>query len=112
MENKRNNNIEDILNSLDGTPRAAAPDFFYTRLKAKMEKQLTPQPARGWKLRPAYVITALILVLAVNATMLIKGNNTTADNSVVAIDIESDQSIAAEYNLYENSIIYDLNQDK
>jgi hypothetical protein len=112
MENKRNNNIEDILNSLDGSQRAAAPDFFYTRLRAKMEKGLTPQPTRGWKLKPAYVIAALILALSVNAAVLLKGNNGSTDGGgVVAID-ESEQSIAAEYNLYENNIVYDLNQDK
>ncbi|NOT52858.1 MAG: hypothetical protein HOP10_16495 [Chitinophagaceae bacterium] len=111
MSTKRNNNIEDILNSLDGAGRAVAPDFFYTRLKARMEKGLAPEPNRGWRLKPAYVIASLVLVLVANATMLIKGDNS-SDNTVVAIDTESDQSIAAEYNLYENSIVYDLNQDK
>ena len=29
--------IEQILQSLDANQRASAPDFFYTRLKARME---------------------------------------------------------------------------
>ena len=37
MDNNRNKKIEDILGSLDTNQRAPAPDFFYTRLKARME---------------------------------------------------------------------------
>ena len=33
-----NNKTEEILNSLDGLQRATSLDFFYTRLRAKMEK--------------------------------------------------------------------------
>ena len=112
MENKRNNNIEDILNSLDGSRPATAPDFFYTRLRARMEKGLVPEKTRGWKLQPVYIVTALILALAVNAVVLFQGNNNDNDSTFASNDPESEQSIAAEYNLYENNIVYDLNQDK
>ena len=39
MNNEQNKKVEDILSSLDGVQKAVAPDFFYTRLKARMEKQ-------------------------------------------------------------------------
>jgi len=111
MENNRNNNIEDILNSLDNSQRAAAPDFFYTRLVARMEKALPVKNNTGWRLKPVYVIGALLMVLAVNAVVLLKGQsetgNFTADN-----DESVQQSIAAEYSLNDNNSVYDLNQDK
>ena len=112
MENKRNNKIEDILNSLDGSRPAAAPDFFYTRLRARMEKGFVPEKTRGWKLQPVYIVTSLILALAVNAVVLFRGNTNDNDPTFAANDLESEQSIAAEYNLNENNIVYDLNQDK
>lgn len=111
MENNRNNNIEDILNSLDNSQRAAAPDFFYTRLVARMERVLPVKTNTGWRLKPVYVIGALLMVLAVNAVVLLKGQsetgNFTADN-----DESVQQSIAAEYSLNDNNSVYDLNQDK
>ena len=117
MDNNRNSRIEEMLNSLDGSKRAAAPDFFYTRLKAKMlarleggEKELSNSNSRGWMLRPVYIVSALLLVLAINAFVFLKGDNettTTADNNESV-----QQSIAAEYSLNDNNTVYDLNQDK
>ena len=34
--------IDEILSGLDGVQRASAPEFFYTRLKARMEKGFEP----------------------------------------------------------------------
>ena len=115
MENNRNKKIEDILGSLDNTKGAAAPDFFYTRLKARMEKGFEPAVPRSWILRPAYALVAILLVLVINAAVIVNGN-TVADNSVTAAtggdNTESFQSIAAEYSLNDNNTLYDLNPDK
>ncbi len=111
MEKRNNNNLEDILGSLDGSQRAMAPDFFYTRLKARMEKGLPQQPARGWQLKPAYVIGALLLVLGLNAAVLLNGKND--DTALLPDGTETaQQSIASEYSVFDNNIVYDLNQDK
>lgn len=116
MSTQNNKKIEEILNSLDGVKRAPAPDFFYTRLKARMlarledgEKDVLPAPARSRILKPAYALVALILVLLVNAAVILKGN---AADAVSANETESLQSIAAEYNLNDVSSLYDLNEDK
>ncbi len=116
MDNERNNRIEEMLNSLDGSKRAAAPDFFYTRLRAKMlarleggERGLTNNHSRNWKLRPVYIISALLLVISINVFVFLRGRDetTTADNNESV-----QQSIAAEYSLNDNNTVYDLNQDK
>lgn len=110
MNTEKNKRIEDILNSLDGTQRAAAPDFFYTRLKARMEKELTSGRNRSWAIRPAYAFAALTLVLLVNAFVLLQKDEagSIADTGT---DTDYAQSVAADYSLNDNSI-YDLNEDK
>jgi hypothetical protein len=105
------NKIEEILNSLDGNQRAEPPAFFYTRLKARMERELG-QKAKGsktWILRPAYALMALMMVLVINITVILKEKpaTDTGNNG----DTETVQSIAAEYSLNDNNILYDLTPD-
>lgn len=98
MDNKRNNRTEEVLNSLDGIQKATMPDFFYTRLKARMEKGFEPVAKRSWIFKPAYAVAALLLVLILNAAVIFKNRETKQINNP---EIESLQSIAAEYNLNE-----------
>ena len=110
MNNSKNSKIEEILGSLDGIQKATAPDFFYTRLKARMEKGLEPESKRPWILRPAFALTVLVGVLLVNAAVIFQK----CDAAETAInDAEQFQSIAAEYNLNDNNtILFEINQDK
>ena len=111
MDNKGNNRIEEVLSSLDGSKRAAAPDFFYTRLRARMERGLTKNYNRDWILRPVYIVTALLLVIALNVFVFLRGQEETT--TVTADNNESiQQSIAAEYSVNDINTVYDLNQDK
>ncbi len=111
MDNKGNTRIDEVLESLDGCKRASAPGFFYTRLKARLEKGLPPKPGPEWILRPVYVISALLLVIALNIFVFLRGKDekttTTADNNESV-----QQSIASEYSLNDMNTVYDLNQDK
>jgi len=109
MNTDKNKKIDDILKSLDGIQRASAPDFFYTRLKAKMEKSLETGNLKPTLLRPAYAFVAIIIVVLMNAAVLFKS---TSDNNNTATETESLQSIAAEYSLTDNNNLYDLIQDK
>ena len=96
MKPQDNNRIEDILNSLDEAQRATTPAYFYTRLKARMEKGIEPSVSRPWILRPAYALVALVLVILINAAVIFQGQDTAENNNP---DTETYQSIAAEYNL-------------
>ena len=109
MENNGNNRIDEVLNCLDGVQRASAPDFFYTRLRARMEKGIAADNKPNWVLRPAYIFTVLLLIIAVNAFVFLKNQDqeTVVDNNETV-----QQSIAAEYNLYDINTVYDLNQEK
>ena len=61
--------VDEHLQSLKGMQEAGTDEFFYTRLKARMEKNKLEQ---GWSfpLKPAWVIGSLVLLLAVNGFML------------------------------------------
>ncbi len=95
---KPENKTEEILNSLDGMAKATAPDFFYTRLKARMEKELGKKEnlKRPWILRPVFAIATLGVILLVNAAVIFQGN----DNSEsTTIETDTYQAIAAEFKL-------------
>ena len=110
MNTHSNKKVEEILNSLDGINRAAIPDFFYTRLKARMEKSLEPSIKKSWILRPAFALTTLAAVLLINAVVILKGD--TGKDDTATNDSETLQSIAAEYSLNDNNSVYDLTPDK
>ena len=106
--NNDGNKIEEILGSLDGNQRAAVPDFFYTRLKARMEKGYEHIGHKSWVLRPVYAMAALVVVLLINAAVIFN-ENTEKETAVT----DTLQSVAAEYSLNDNSTnLYDLNMVK
>lgn len=111
MNNEKNNRIEQILNSLNGNQRAEVPEFFYTRLKARMERELGQENINNkfWILRPAYALVTLVVVLVINIAVILNGEQATDNNSNG--DTETAQSIAAEYSLNDNNIMYDLTPD-
>jgi hypothetical protein len=73
MQNKfSQNKVESIMESLGGIQPAAAPDFFYTRLKGKM--QLMEEKKTFFLLRPAFITAALSLFFIVNVFSLLNMN--------------------------------------
>jgi hypothetical protein len=109
MDNKKSNKIEDILISLDRVKRAPAPDFFYTRLIARMEKRIESGKKKPFLLRPAFALSAAVVVLVMNAALLF-GRQEQEETNPLA-DTEKYQSIASEYSLNEN-ILYDISPEK
>jgi hypothetical protein len=109
MKIESNKKVEEILSSLDGCQRVSAPDFYYTRLRARMEGR--SGKSYNWILRPIYVVAALLLLLIVNTIVLLKGQNETSTTASDNLEVIQ-QSIAAEYSLNDNNSMYDLNQDK
>ncbi len=70
--NTSDQRTERILGSLDGLQRSAAPDFFYTRLTGRMQREEGPVKEKFILLRPAFITAALSLVLVVNIFSLMK----------------------------------------
>jgi hypothetical protein len=112
MENEKNRMIEQVLGSFDGIKKATAPDFFYTRLKARMEKGVEPFVMRKRVLYPAYALATVIIVMLVNAAILFTKNNDAASDITLNSESENLQSIAAEYSINDVNSIYDLNEER
>ena len=113
MDTRKENRINEILNSLDGCTQATAPDFFYTRLKARMEKDAVPAARTSWMLRPAYAFAGMAIILLINVLAVF--NQPGTEDNTAATEVDTFQSLASEYRLNEgNSSIsmYNLNQDK
>ena len=72
MENKR---TEEILESLGSLQKAAAPDYFYTRLVAKMENEMPVKRKTFLLLRPAFITAVLSIVLVINVASLLLLND-------------------------------------
>ena len=72
MENKR---TEEILESLNSLQKAAAPDYFYTRLVVRMENEIPVKRKTFLLLRPAFVTAMLSIVLAINVASLLLLND-------------------------------------
>jgi hypothetical protein len=73
--------VDDHLQSLQGIQETGTDDFFYTRLKARMQGD---EHQQGWSfpLRPVWVIGTLTLLLAVNGFMLSQEFKSSAQNTV------------------------------
>ena len=103
-----NNKEQRILNSLDGLQKAAAPDFFYTRLIGRMENE-QPEYNTGWQLRPVILTISLSVVLLVNIMVLTQLNTQSAGKRTVpsvtsAGEGNTVQSFANAYNLNTESV--------
>jgi hypothetical protein len=112
MSTEKNRRTDEILNSLEGVKRAGVPDFFYTRLMARMEKGLPAGNNKTWILKPVYAMAVIILVLIINAFVFFNTKDDESTSEIVNDNETLQQSIAAEYSLTDNNSIYDLNTDK
>ena len=69
-----------ILNSLDGLKKAEAPDFFYTRLKGRMQHESGHITWPFQLLRPLWVTSALVFLLVVNVFSIMQLNRPSGKN--------------------------------
>ncbi|HVT86267.1 MAG TPA: hypothetical protein VHD35_13770 [Chitinophagaceae bacterium] len=103
MKKENEKKSEGILSSIDGIQRAPAPDFFYSRLRARMEKEMPVTAIRRTILQPAFIISGLTLLLLINAIALLRSNSNV--NTVTTPTKENDnlQIIATAYHINEIS---------
>ena len=62
------------MESLNGLQKAVTPDFFYTRLTGRMQKETEPVSKPFFLLRPAFITAALSLVFIINIFSLTQLN--------------------------------------
>jgi hypothetical protein len=110
MNEQKAQKIELVLNSLDNCSKASAPDFFYTRLKARMERTVEPANIRSLYFRPAVVMGLLVFLVTANTALMIDRQINVSET--LQADTDYTQSMAIEYKLQDNGNIYDVNQDR
>lgn len=92
-----------ILKSLNGLKKAEAPDFFYTRLKGRMQLELVPE-SRPF-LRPVWLSTTLVLLLLVNVFSVLKLNHPDVKLKDQSVEKPASlESFADAYNLNTTSV--------
>jgi hypothetical protein len=104
MQNKfSESKVQSIMESLGGMQPAAAPDYFYTRLKGRMQPE--EQKKTIFILRPAFITAALSLFLIVNIFSLITIRKAQPEPvSVQNNKPATIESFAAAYNMNTGSV--------
>lgn len=71
MEKNLDDEVEKTLRALEGITRAEPRPFLYTRLKARMEQYAEPMGQIRWRLRQAYLVASLALLVGLNVGAVI-----------------------------------------
>ncbi len=99
MERKSTPLVDEHLQSMQEIQEVGTDDFFYTRLKARLQREKSQQ---GWSfpLKPVWIVGTLALLLAVNGFMLsqqLKIKSTTSASSLQSFAESYDQTISSSY---------------
>lgn len=103
MENRE----DKILDSLAGLQKASAPDYFYTRLIGRMQREEEPVRKPVLVLRPVFLSSVLAVFLMINVFFLVQWNKPVDRPEVVKKDQPATiESFAKAYNL-ETETVYE-----
>jgi hypothetical protein len=110
MSTKSHNNsrrIDEVLESLEGVQRAKAPDFLYTRLKARMDKEFDQGGFLGrWLTRPALALSIAAFILILNATTILElWKQAPPTASVETQQLAATDYVVSSYPVYEENPI-------
>ncbi|HWC55253.1 MAG TPA: hypothetical protein VG676_16830 [Chitinophagaceae bacterium] len=100
---------DDILNSIEGIRQASPREFFYTRLRARMEKERPVAAVSKRFFQPAIIISGLVLLLLINVLVLLRNGDNGFTVTTSGKDNDNIQIVATAYHINEASPI-ELNQ--
>ena len=99
-----NKRTEEILSGFDGIQPSEVPPFFYTRLEARMQRELEEKTLPVFFLRPAFLTLSLSFVLVMNIIFLTRFVDQTVPSSNKSNTTTGIQSFADAYNLSTSSV--------
>jgi hypothetical protein len=88
--------LENELSILSGMKEVAPPNFFYTRLKARMDSN-SISTEFNFPIKPAFIICSLTLFLLINTIFLARITNepdTIGDKHIEAFAAAYDQTVS------------------
>ncbi len=99
MNKKNNSLVDEHLLSINEIKETETDEFFYTRLKARMEREHS-EADWNFPLKPTWVIATMSFLLVINVLMFTAKNKTTKTQSEDTSSIKSfassyDQSISS-----------------
>ena len=96
---------ERIMNSLNGIRKATAPDFFYTRLTGRMQREAQPGKINFFLLHPAFITSSLLIILVINIISLGRLSSQPEQLDTVKTDKPATiESFAEAYNLNTTTV--------
>lgn len=84
------NKVKSTLESLEGISPAEAPDFFYTRLQARMEAELLHSNGPlAWvtNLKTSLAVLGLLMVLNVTSLFMMSSSDQQTTDETTAMDL-------------------------
>jgi len=100
MKNNKEQKVQQIFDSISGISPTEIPPYFYTRLRARMEREQSLEKT-FFLARPAFFISSLCIILAVNIIFLMSQKHMEKPAGHPGIE-----SFAAAYGL-ENKSVYE-----
>lgn len=100
---KKEQQIESILNSLEGIERSSPEPFFYTRLQARMQ----PASSLIEKIiyivsRPAVAFVTIAIIVLINTFAIVATNAESANDQVTSAEIATvDEYMQVSANLFD-----------
>lgn len=101
MKKYSSKGVEEIIRSIDGIAPAAAPEYFYNKLRNRMENTIAAQASPKLLMRPAIVIAALFVCVVMNIFLITKQSKSRSD--LVAPEQTGLSSFSEEYGLNSSS---------
>jgi hypothetical protein len=97
--------IDQTLQSLEGTKRAEANPFLFTRIQARMNKRSSRWEEKTFSFisRPAIAFAIVVLVMAVNGWALFGSgsNETTGTDTANVSELANEYNVVASVNNYD-----------
>jgi hypothetical protein len=88
MKNDIQNKVQKALDSLDGIQRAEPQPYFYTRLRARLQRNERTiwENMGSFMARPVVAVAGLCLILVMNAFILLRQDNNASTGSQATIE--------------------------
>lgn len=109
MQNKfSQDKVSSIMESLGGIQPAVAPDFFYTRLRARMEQPVAEKKT-FFMLRPVFITATLAVLLIANVISLLQTDKLPKQEPSSAVQSKpaTIESFATAYDINTGSSVYE-----
>ncbi|MEP7163664.1 MAG: hypothetical protein ABI741_03165 [Ferruginibacter sp.] len=104
MKNKLEQREDQVLSSFEGIQPAEVPPYFYTRLAARMQRELEAKKPVFIILRPAFLTASLSVILIINIVFLFQFNGQNIRSSDQSNNAASIETFADAYGLNTKAV--------